>query len=118
MQEREGGEMGQATRAGAFRPRDACLLAVLLLLTAGLRLWVLSHTEVAARDSIGFIRYALQFEKQAWPEVLRTHHQHPGYPLSILAVSWPLHAILQTDPDADTLQLCAQLASSLAALLL
>lgn len=120
MQERAGGGLGQATRAAGVsaRRRDACLLAVLLLLTAVLRLCLLGHTEVAARDSIGFIRYALQFETQSWPEVLRSNHQHPGYPLSILAVSLPVRWALQTEADAATLQLCAQLASSLAALLL
>jgi hypothetical protein len=109
------GQEGQATTAG-WR-RDLALLAVLLTLTTALRLWLLCNTEVAARDSIGFIRYALQLERDGWAEVLARSHQHPGYPVTVLAVSIPVRAVLDA-PLTHTMQLSAQLASSLAALLL
>src|ERR1700729_4011693 len=96
---------------------DARWLLLLLVLTAALRVWLLCHTEVAARDSIGFIRYALQFESQPWAEVVRTNHQHPGYPLAILAASLPVRQ-WSTQPDTVRMQFSAQLASSLAGLLL
>src|SRR5688500_9192579 len=36
--------------------------ALLIGAGIGLRLWVIARTEVAARDSVGFIRYALRLE--------------------------------------------------------
>ncbi len=95
---------------------DWAWLGVALLLTAALRFWMLWHTEVTARDSIGYIRYALEFENLSWSEVLCQNHQHPGYPLAILAASYPVRAVLGLTTYA--MQLSAQLASFLAALLL
>ena len=70
-------------------------------MAVALRGWLLWNTEVAARDSIGFIRYALQFDGQARPpqiqtcaDVIRNNHQHPGYPLTILAASIPIRHLL------------------------
>ncbi len=74
------------------RWRDWRCLATLLMLVLPLRVWLLYNTEVAARDSIGFIRYALQFESKPWQEVLLGNHQHPGYPLAVWAVSQPVRA--------------------------
>jgi hypothetical protein len=103
------------------RWRDLGLLALLLGAAVGLRAWLLCHTEVAARDSIGFIRYALEFQgeigNKSWAEVLRTNHQHPGYPLAVLAVSLPVRAFVHA-PMPDLMRISAQLASSLAAILL
>src|SRR5712691_2792109 len=61
--------------------REVALLAVLLGLAAGIRAWLIGHTEVAARDSVGFIRYALELERYPWKEVLERSLQHPGYPM-------------------------------------
>jgi hypothetical protein len=97
--------------------RDFALIALLLLLAITLRGWVLLHTEVLARDSIGFIRYALDFEEDSWSTVLRNNHQHPGYPLTILGFSLPVRAF-STASEADAMSLSAQLASCLAAVLL
>jgi hypothetical protein len=91
-------------------------VALLLALVLPLRVWLLANTEVAARDSIGFIRYALQFETKPWTEVVRNNHQHPGYPLAVWAVSQPVQALAGTDPI--TMRISAQLASALAALAL
>ncbi len=96
---------------------DTRWLLLLLALTVPLRGWLLSHTEVAARDSIGFIRYALQFQTTPWATVVRTNHQHPGYPLTVLAVSVPVRQLIDR-PDTVRMQLSAQLASGLAAVLL
>ena len=43
-------------------PSSLVLVALLALFAVGLRGWQLTHTEVAARDSIGFIRHAWQWE--------------------------------------------------------
>lgn len=101
----------------AFGWRDAGLLAALLAAAVSLRAWLLCHTEVAARDSIGFIKIALLLEQEPWRDVLREHHQHPGYPLTVLAVSWPVRA-LSGASEVEAMRLSAQLAASLAAVLL
>src|ERR1700730_13994286 len=116
-QERGSAERGPRSRAPAL-PADLKLLAILLLLTVALRGWLLLTTEVAARDSIGYIRQALELENphMTWGEVLRKNEQHPGYPLAILAVSQPVRAVLGLTPFS--MQFSAQLASGLAAILL
>jgi hypothetical protein len=117
---------GHEANAPAGWQRDLGLLAGLLVLAVALRGWLLCNTEVAARDSIGFIRYALQFDGQArpveqkietWRDVIRCNHQHPGYPLTILAVSLPVRHFLG-GTTAAAMQLSAQLASGIAAVLL
>jgi 4-amino-4-deoxy-L-arabinose transferase-like glycosyltransferase len=96
---------------------DVARICVLLVLAASIRFWIITHTEVAARDSIGFIRYAMQLEHLPWTKVLRESQQHPGYPIVLLAVSWPVRAIMGgTTPI--TMQLSAQIASALAGILL
>jgi hypothetical protein len=97
--------------------RDAALIAGLLLTAVALRGWLLHHTEVPARDTIGFIRYALEFERHSWPTVLRNNHQHPGYPLTVLAVSVPVRA-WGSLPEVEAMTFSAGLASNLAAVLL
>ncbi len=96
---------------------DALHLGLLLALVLPLRLWLLCTTEVAARDSIGYIRYALDFEALPWAEVCKKHPQHPGYSLALLCVAYPLRAASGCT-DAETMQLAAQLTSVLASLLL
>jgi 4-amino-4-deoxy-L-arabinose transferase-like glycosyltransferase len=118
--ERSSGKEGEPVSSGHWR--DLALLALLLAAAAGLRAWLICHTEVAARDSIGFIRYALQFENAAaqgksWADVVRANHQHPAYPLTVLAISVPVRAFGDA-PLVDLMRLSAQLASSLASVLL
>src|SRR5207244_1465997 len=96
------------------RWRDLGLLALLLVAAIGMHAWLLCHTEVAARDSIGFIRYALTLQHEGWNAALKGNHQHPGYPLSVLAVSWPLRAFA-TGTEPEVMRLCAQLATAIAA---
>src|SRR5439155_3250459 len=75
-----------------------------------------------ARDSIGFIRYALEFQTDPWRRVLRNNHQRPGYPLTILAASLPVRAACEAPdaetPDPEAMSFSAQLASNIAAVLL
>lgn len=101
------------------RWRDAALVALLLLAATGLRAWHLTHTEVAARDSIGYIRYAWQLEHHPWVETIRSpnQQQHPGYPLTVLATSAAVRHFV-SGPDTVVMQLGAQLASCLASVLL
>src|SRR6266478_2867325 len=92
-------------------------LVILIMMAGAIRFWLVGHTEVAARDSIGYIRYALQLESKPWSEVIRGSEQHPGYPTAVLMVSWPVRQWLGgTSPRS--MQLSAQLATALAAILL
>lgn len=105
------------TRTTTGFGQHALYLTILVLLAGAVRFWLVGHTEVAARDSIGYIRYALELESQPWSDVIRASEQHPGYPAALLAVSWPVrHWLHGTTPRS--MQLSAQLATIVAALLL
>jgi hypothetical protein len=107
----------QAPTNPTGRWRDLGLVALLLALALGVRGWLMTHTEVLARDSIGFIRYALEFQTDDWRKVLRNNHQHPGYPLTVLAVSVAVRGCVDA-PHVELMTLSAQLASNLASVLL
>jgi hypothetical protein len=99
---------------------DLACLGTLVVAAVALRGWQLRHTEVASRDSIGYIRIAWQLEHDPWahwPETLQHAQQHPGYPLALLAVSQPVRDWLSGDL-ARQMQISAQLASALASVLL
>jgi hypothetical protein len=98
------------------RVQSWLVLTLLIAAGCGLRLWVIAHTEVAARDSIGFIRYALRLERDPLLNVLREGEQAPGYPAVVLLVSWPVRA-WRGDSSCDTMVLSCQLASALMAVL-
>ena len=67
--------------------REAGPILILLLLTSGIHAWLFYHTELPARDGVGFMRYAWRLQHEPWGDVLRTSHQHPGYPLTIATAS-------------------------------
>jgi len=90
---------------------------MLLLLSAGIRVWHIHHTEVTARDGVGFIRYAWQLQHEPWTTVLRGNPHPPLYPLAILGVSIPLRQLVNDDASR-AMQLSAQVASALAGVLL
>jgi hypothetical protein len=94
------------------------ILFVLMILVVGLRAWQITHTEVAARDSIGFIRYAWLLENSSdWKSVIKDAQQHPGFPLAIHLVSKPVRFFVESDlPFAY--QLSSQLVSSFFSVLL
>jgi hypothetical protein len=93
-----------------------CLLG-LILLAALIRAWLLCHTEVTSRDSIGFERYAWELGNKNWIAVLRDNVHHPLYPITILGVSEPIRVVLDGS-ELEIMQLSAQLASGLAGILL
>jgi hypothetical protein len=110
------GEAREAAEAGGFRA-DLPWLAVVLLVAVALRGWQLTHTEVASRDSIGYIRIAWQLEHGPWGEVLRNASQHPGYPVALLGVSHAVRRVANRDL-AYLMQISAQLTSAAASVLL
>ena len=97
--------------------RHALYLTILIVLAGAVRFWLMGHTAVAARDSIGFIRYALKLESEPWTQVIRTSEQHPGYPAALLVTSWPVRHWMG-GTNASSMQVSAQLATTLAGILL
>jgi len=96
-----------------------------LALALGLRLWHFSHTEVIARDSIGFLRVAWRLGLEPWSTVVRESHQHPGYPVAVLgtATVFGLHPtgedLHHPRPElASEWQTMAQITSAIAGTLL
>jgi len=96
---------------------DWTRVVLLLLFATAIHGWLLAHSCVAARDSIGYIRYALRLESTSWASALPSMDQHPGYPLAVMVVSWPVR-YFGGGVSCDTMVLSAQLASGLAAVLL
>ncbi len=97
--------------------RDFRLIAILALITCGLRTYQLCTTEVTARDSLSYIHIAWRLEHGDWRQVIRDSPQHPGYPIAVLAGALPARLFFPNDlPYA--MQLGAQLASALAGILL
>lgn len=92
-------------------------LLLLLLLTAGIRIWQICHTEVVSRDSLTYIRIAWQMEHGELRQVLRSSMHHPGYPFSILLVSRVVRPFFGDDLVTG-MQVSAQIATALASLLL
>ena len=110
--------------------REAPRLLLVMFLALLVRSWVVGHTEVTARDSIGFIRYALHLDEPpladdpADParhftreEVLKRSLHPPGYPAAIAAMSYPVRAAMGGTTE-NSMVLSAQLVSVFAAVLL
>jgi hypothetical protein len=102
---------------------DRLRLLALLAVGALVHVWVVAHTSVTARDSIGFARIALQLENphasglHDLTEVLKTAHHPPGYPLAVLAASEVVRPAYPA-PLPDQMLLSAQVASAIAGVLL
>jgi 4-amino-4-deoxy-L-arabinose transferase-like glycosyltransferase len=118
MHETTTSTMTQDTQTHGRRRDLACLL-LLVLLATGLRALVIARTSVAARDSIGFIRYAWQLEHEPWGKVLKENRHPPLYPITIWAASLPVRQLLHTTgTDCLAMQTSAQLATAFAGVLL
>lgn len=101
---------------GGFTRNDVYVVLLLAAVAVGLRTWQLTHTTVASRDSIGYVRIAWRLEHGDWRKVLPHAAQHPLYPAAVLLVSHPVRRFLPDDlPFA--MQLSAQLTSAIASVL-
>ncbi len=103
--------------AATARRADLRCLTLLAVLVISVRAWQLTHTEVASRDSISYVRIAWQLEHGPWLRVMPSSPQHPGYPLAVLAMSLPVRQFLPDDLPR-TWQISAQLVSALSSLFL
>jgi hypothetical protein len=97
--------------------RDLGALSALVLVSTAIHAWHICHTEVTARDGVGFIRYAWQLRHEPWIQVLRRNPHPPLYPMLVLAVWEPVRQFAHGD-EAMVMQVSAQAASALAGVLL
>jgi hypothetical protein len=116
MDGRNSSQVNQADGIASTAPTWQ-LLAILLALSAMLHVWVLTHTEVAARDSIAYIRYAWRLEHLPWTQVLREGDHHPGYPAAVLLMKQAVEPF-HHGSTAMMMQLSAQLVSCVFGVLL
>ncbi len=100
-----------------FTRADFTCVLVLAAVATGIRAWQLSHTTVASRDSIGYVRIAWRLEHGDWKKVVPHAAQHPLYPAALLAVSWPVRHFLPDDLPL-AMQFSAQLTTAIAGVLL
>lgn len=124
-----GGRMEAVVRPRSLIGADYARLALLVVASAAVHLWLVGHTAVTARDSLGFARYALSIQsphaaepddnpKRLAIHVIRKAEQAPGYPLCVWAMAKVVRTAHPDAPLADTTLLAAQLVSALAAALL
>lgn len=115
-----------APRRSLFGP-DYLRLAVLLAVAIAIHGWLVSHTAVPARDSMGYARLALNLSDpnaghegetpRQRIEVIRTAQQPPGYPIAV----WTTEKLLRLVTDlslADRALLATQVANAFAGVLL
>lgn len=113
-------------RRSLFGP-DYVRIAAVVLVGIGVHAWLVAHTAVPARDSLGFARYALNLSDphpahdSAAPrqriDVIRSAEQPPAYPAAIWVTEKVLRAACPL-PLPDRALLATQVANAAAAVLL
>jgi hypothetical protein len=124
-----GGRLEEVERPRSLFGPDYLRLAALLLVAAAVHGWLIAHTALTARDSLGFARLALCFEtpaaapphengraKNTFDHIREAEHP-PGYPLAVWATSAVLKHI-SDKPVPERALRATQIASGLAATLL
>ena len=125
-----GGRLEAVERPRSLFGPDYLRLAALALVAVAVHGWLIAHTALTARDSLGFARLALCFENpSAAPpdkdtgrpkntlDHIRAAEHPPGYPLAVWATDAAL-GVVSSRPLPDRALLAAQLANALAAVLL
>ncbi|MCS6863863.1 MAG: glycosyltransferase family 39 protein [Gemmataceae bacterium] len=124
-----GGRLEVVQRPRKLWGPDYWRLVALVLVAGGLHAWLIAHTAITARDSLGFARLALCFQNPSLApphpdgrpkntlDHIRAAEHPPGYPLAV----WATDAVLQrfsTQPVPERILLACQLANAIAAVLL
>src|ERR1051325_5638631 len=107
-----GGRLEQVEQPRSLFGPDYLRLAALLLVAAAVHGWLIAHTALTARDSLGFARLALCFENpSAAPphengrpkntlDHIRAAERPPGFPLAVWATDSVLkHVIDKPAPE-------------------
>ena len=124
-----GGRLEPVERKRWLFGPDYLRLAVLAVVAVAVHAWLIDHTALTARDTLGFARQALCYANpEAAPpradgrphttiDIIREAEQPPGFPLAIWASS-KLVARVSDRPLPDRALLSAQVANAIAAVLL
>ncbi|HEY2783951.1 MAG TPA: glycosyltransferase family 39 protein [Fimbriiglobus sp.] len=102
------------------RGGDVIRLLVLVGLAVVVHVWLIAHTIVPARDTIGFARQAVGLGRPAtFLDTVRNpeNKQHPGYPLTVIAAFAVVREVYDASRPEQMLR-SAQVASSVAGILL
>lgn len=125
-----GAKLEEVQRPRSLFGPDYLRLAALVLVAIAVHGWLISHTSLTARDSLGFARQALCFENpSAAPpnadgrpkntlDHIRAAEHPPGYPLAVWATDSVLRYITPERSPQDRALLACQLANAIAATLL
>ncbi len=89
-------------------------LLAIVLLGAVLHAVSIARALLPAQDGLKFIHVARQFQRNAWPDVVRQADQHPLYP-ALIAAAEPVVRIL-AGPGPDAWRIAAQTVAALASL--
>jgi hypothetical protein len=128
MSDEVGGQLVEKPRHQSLFAPDYLRLGVLVLVSAAVHIWLVAHTAVPARDSLGYARIALNFSdpnEGAEPDrrprqridVIRDAEQPPGYPLAVWFTEKILRHVTEL-PLSDRSLLATQVANAFAAVLL
>lgn len=123
-----GGNIEQVAPERKLFGPDYALLLALAAISIAIHGWLLTHTGLTARDSLGFARYALMLENPAASvnppdpsltivDVIKKAEHPPGYPAAVLGAS-RLVRMSSGLPLPEAMLLGAQLANALAGVLL
>lgn len=125
-----GGRMEAVERPRSLFGPDYLRLAALAVVAVAVHWWLISHTALTARDSLGFARAALCFENpSAAPpnadgrpkntlDHIRAAEHPPGYPLAVWVTDSVLKHIVVNKPVPERALLSTQVANAFAATLL
>ncbi len=98
-----------------LRPSPHALRVALLMAGAAAWLgWQVAHTEILFADGLRYIDQARRLEEGDWSQGIRKAIDHPVYPLAVATV----HRLLGGDDGPESWQFSAQIASSIAGVLL
>jgi hypothetical protein len=128
MSDEVGGQLEAKPRHQSLFAPDYLRLGILVLVAALVHIWLVAHTAVPARDSLGYARIALNFDdpnagaKPGKPrqriDIICEAEHPPGYPLAV----WITERILRPHTDhltlADRSLLATQVSNAFAAVLL
>jgi len=122
-----GGQLVTVPIQRSLLGQDYWRLLVAVLVAIGMHAWLVTHTAIPARDSLGYARYALNLSDPNAAsdsnvphqriEVIRASEQPPGYPAAIWVTEILLRKV-STLPTPDRSVLATQLANAFAAILL